>query len=53
VTPAGVERLRAARPTLEIVLGDDDTEGGKTKATAGAGKAAAAAAKAPGGAPLR
>jgi len=33
VTPAGVERLRASKPTLEIVLGDEE---------AGAGKAGAA-----------
>jgi uncharacterized membrane protein len=36
VTPAGVERLRASRPTLEIVLGDEEAEPGK--ATAGAAK---------------
>jgi hypothetical protein len=36
VTPAGVERLRASRPTLEIVLGDEEAEAGK--ATSGAAK---------------
>jgi uncharacterized membrane protein len=38
VTPAGVERLRASRPTLQIVLGDEEAEAGK--ATSGAAKAA-------------
>ena len=55
VTAAGVERLRAARPKLEIVLGDDEAqeEGANAKRTAGAGKAAAGAANAPGGPPPR
>ena len=51
VTPAGVERLRASAPRLEIVLGDDEVGGedvaGPGSAPGGAANAATKATGAP------
>jgi hypothetical protein len=41
VTPAGVERLRAAAPKLEIVLGDEEPAAGESVAAREADRARA------------